>query len=233
MKKLISTLCLSACFIPMISIASPELPSLELTGVGKILVVPDMAKFSVDVVETKDTAEKAKQSVDKAVTSFLARLEVQGVKRENINSGNIRLTAEYRYPKGKKPELIGYQAVRNITVTVMDLNKLNGYLDKALGDGINRINYIELKSSKEKEYVEAARLAAIKDANEKAASLAKGFGTEVEGIWKITYQNAYNNRPVLVRSMKMDAAVNATAESYQDNQITVSDSVSVVYLLKN
>lgn len=210
--------------------SSPDFPHLEVSGTGEVLVVPDMAQFSVDVVESKATAEKAKQAADKAVTSFLARLEVQGVKRENINSGNIRLTPEYRYPKGKKPELVGYKAIRNITVTVMDLNKLNGYLDKALGDGINRINHIELKTSKEKEYIEAARLEAIKDANEKAASLAKGFGTEVKGVWKVSYRNNYS-QPVLMKSMRMDAAPNV-AESYQDSQMVISDSVSVVYRLK-
>ncbi|MUK71040.1 oxidative stress defense protein [Aliivibrio fischeri] len=229
MKKIISVLCLSAFLTPVAMAASPDFPHLEVSGKGEVLVVPDMAQFSVDVVESKATAEKAKQAADKAVTGFLARLEVQGVKRENINSGNIRLTPEYRYPKGKKPELVGYKATRNITVTVMDLNKLNGYLDKALGEGINRINHIELKTSKEKQYIEAARLEAIKDANEKAASLAKGFGTSVKGVWKVSYHNNYS-QPVLMRSMAMDSAAN-TAESYQDNQMVISDSVSVVYRL--
>ncbi|MUL02267.1 oxidative stress defense protein [Aliivibrio fischeri] len=227
MKKIISVLCLSAFLTPVAMAASPDFPHLEVSGKGEVFVVPDMAQFSVDVVESKATAEKAKQAADKAVTGFLARLEVQGVKRENINSGNIRLTPEYRYPKGKKPELVGYKATRNITVTVMDLNKLNGYLDKALGEGINRINHIELKTSKEKQYIEAARLEAIKDANEKAASLAKGFGTSVKGVWKVSYHNNYS-QPVLMRSMAMDSAAN-TAESYQDNQMVISDSVSVVY----
>ncbi|AAW86602.1 oxidative stress defense protein [Aliivibrio fischeri] len=229
MKKIISVLCLSAFLTPVAMAASPDFPHLEVSGKGEVFVVPDMAQFSVDVVESKATAEKAKQAADKAVTGFLARLEVQGVKRENINSGNIRLTPEYRYPKGKKPELVGYKATRNITVTVMDLNKLNGYLDKALGEGINRINHIELKTSKEKQYIEAARLEAIKDANEKAASLAKGFGTSVKGVWKVSYHNNYS-QPVLMRSMAMDSAAN-TAESYQDNQMVISDSVSVVYRL--
>lgn len=222
-------MCLSAFLTPVAMAASPDFPHLEVSGKGEVFVVPDMAQFSVDVVESKATAEKAKQAADKAVTGFLARLEVQGVKRENINSGNIRLTPEYRYPKGKKPELVGYKATRNITVTVMDLNKLNGYLDKALGEGINRINHIELKTSKEKQYIEAARLEAIKDANEKAASLAKGFGTSVKGVWKVSYHNNYS-QPVLMRSMAMDSAAN-TAESYQDNQMVISDSVSVVYRL--
>jgi hypothetical protein len=230
MKKIVSALCLSALISPAAFAESPEFPHLEVSGEGKVLVVPDMAQFSVDVVESKATAEKAKQAADKAVIGFLARLEVQGVKRENINSGNIRLTPEYRYPKGQKPELVGYKAIRNITVTVMDLNKLNGYLDKALGDGINRINHIELKTSKEKEYIEAARLEAIKDANDKATSLAKGFGTAVKGVWKVSYHNNYS-QPVLMKSMRMDAASD-TSESYQDTQMVISDSVSVVYRLK-
>ncbi len=157
-------------------------------------------------------------------------MQVKGVERSDIQSANISLQPQYHYPKDKKPELTGYRASRHITVTVRDLEQLNTYLDNALGDGINRINTIQLKVSNEAEYIEQARQAAIKDAMEKAESLAKGFGEKIDGgVWRITYQAA-SPRPMMMR-MAMDAAPETSA-TYQDSQITIRDRVEVVFKLE-
>jgi uncharacterized protein YggE len=209
--------------------ANVTVPHLETIGSGEVTAQPDMAEFSVAVEEVRGTAKEAKQAVDKAVTAFVERLQAKGVERSDIQSANISLQPQYHYPKDKKPELTGYRASRHITVSVRDLEQLNTYLDNALGDGINRINNIQLKVSNEAEYVEQARQAAIKDAMEKAESLAKGFGEKIDGVWRITYQ-ASHPRPVMMR-MAMDAAPE-TAATYQDAQITIRDRVEVVFKLE-
>ncbi|MDX1304124.1 oxidative stress defense protein [Photobacterium sp.] len=210
--------------------ADVDFPHLETTGMGEVMAQPDMAVFTVEVVETRQTAKEAKLAVDKAVTAFNERLKQQGVDRTDITSANITLHPQYHYPKDKQPELTGYRASRHITVTVKLLEKLNEYLDGALGDGINRINHIELKVSNEAEFIEQARQAAIKDAREKAESLAKGFGESIEGVWKITY-HAASPRPIMMRAMAMDAA-GETAATYQDAHMTIRDRVEVVFKLE-
>ena len=209
--------------------ANVTVPHLETVGRGEVTAQPDMATFSVAVEEIRPTAKEAKLAVDKAVTAFVERLQAQGIERADIQSANISLQPQYHYPKDKKPELTGYRANRHITVTVKDLDQLNAYLDSALGDGINRINNIELKVSNEAEYIEQARQAAIKDAMDKAESLAKGFGEKIDGVWSITY-HAASPRPVMMR-MAMDAAP-AISATYQDAQITIQDRVEVVFKLE-
>ncbi|MDO6708043.1 oxidative stress defense protein [Photobacterium sp. 1_MG-2023] len=225
---------LAACFTS-VALASPlamaedSFPRLETIGVGEVTAQPDMATFSVAVEETRKTAQEAKQAADKAVTAFMDRLQKQGVKRADIESANIYLHPQYHHSKDNSPELMGYQATRQITVTVRDLEQLNTYLDNALGDGINRINNIELKVTDEAKYQEQARQAAIQDAQEKAKSLAKGFQTELDGIWNIRYYDS-TPRPVMGR-MAMDAAVQTKA-TYQDAEITFQDRVEVVFRLE-
>lgn len=211
--------------------ANLAVPHLETMGQGEVTAQPDMAEFSVAVEETRTSAKEAKQAVDKAVTAFVERLVASGVERSDILSANISLHPQYHYPKDEKPELTGYRASRHITVTVHDLNKLNDYLDNALGDGINRINNIQLKLSNEAEYMEQARQAAIKDARAKAESLAKGFGTELDGVWRITYQVA-QPRPVMMMKMAMDAGAPEIAATYQDTEMTIRDRVEVVFKLE-
>ncbi len=122
--------------------------------------------------------------------------------------------------------MVGYRASRTVTVQVMDLENLNNYLDLALESGINQVDNIQLKVKDQGQYQEAARMAAIKDAQSKAASLAKGFDQNLGKVWRIEYRQPMN-QPVVMRSMAMDSKMESN--SYQDSVITIRDRVDVTY----
>lgn len=208
---------------------APNFPHISTTGYGEVVATPDMATFSVKVVESTMTAEQAKATVDKVVTSFLNKLESAGVVSTNISSSNLYLAPQYHYPKSGKPELVGYRASRNVSVQVDDLTKLNSYLDIALGEGINQVENIQLQVRDQAKYQQKARTEAIKDANQKAASLASGFERDLGQVWRIDY-NAQSVQPVLMRSMAMDARTESN--SYQDSTIRIRDRVDVIYQLE-
>lgn len=186
--KLYSCLLASALSLSSVSVLAdvPEFAHVTTTGYGEVVATPDMATFSVKVVDTTMTAEQAKQSVDKTVEDFLQYLSDAGLSKDNITSSNLYLAPQYHYPKSGKAELVGYRASRSINVTVTDLADLNQYLDMALKAGINQVDNIQLKVSNQAEYQQKARMAAIKDAREKAASLASGFDKKLGGSGKLT-----------------------------------------------
>ncbi|HHG3403745.1 TPA: oxidative stress defense protein [Vibrio parahaemolyticus] len=229
--KLYSCLLASALSLSSVSVLAdvPEFAHVTTTGYGEVVATPDMATFSVKVVDTTMTAEQAKQSVDKTVEDFLQYLSDAGLSKDNITSSNLYLAPQYHYPKSGKAELVGYRASRSINVTVTDLADLNQYLDMALKAGINQVDNIQLKVSNQAEYQQKARMAAIKDAREKAASLASGFDKKLGGIWQINY-NQMHVQPVLMRSMAMDNKQGSN--SYQDSTLVIRDQVDVVYKLK-
>lgn len=208
---------------------APDFAHVSTTGYGEVVATPDMATFSVKVVDTTMTAEQAKQSVDNTVDAFLKSLADAGLSKDNITSSNLYLAPQYHYPKSGKAELVGYRASRSIDVTVNDLANLNEYLDMALKAGINQVDNIQLKVSNQSEYQQKARMEAIKDAQSKAASLATGFDKKLGDVWQINY-NQMHARPVLLRSMAMDAR--ESSNSYQDSTLVIRDQVDVVYKLK-
>lgn len=93
-----------------------DFPHISTSGYGEVTAVPDMAEFSVKVVESTMNAEQAKAAVDKAVTEFTSKLVKSGVAQQNISSSNLYINPQYHYPANGKPELVGYQASRSITV---------------------------------------------------------------------------------------------------------------------
>ncbi|CAM3004460.1 MULTISPECIES: oxidative stress defense protein [Vibrio] len=206
-----------------------DFPHVATSGYGEVIATPDMAEFSVKVVEITMNAEQAKESVDNIVTSFIKRLTQAGVKESQITSSNLYLTPQYHYPKTGKPELVGYRAIRNVSVEVDDLSKLNEYLDIALEEKINQVDDIQLKVRDEDKYQQQARMAAIKDAQQKAQSLAEGFGRKLDGVWRIDY-NAPMRKAVLTRAATFSEE-SAVSNSYQDSTLIIRDNVNVIYKL--
>lgn len=206
-----------------------DFPHISTSGYGEVTAVPDMAEFSVKVVESTMNAEQAKAAVDKAVTEFTSKLVKSGVAQQNISSSNLYINPQYHYPANGKPELVGYQASRSITVRVEEVSKLNQYLDIALESGINQVNSIQLKVRDQEKYQQQARMAAIEDAKLKAQSLAKGFERRLEGVWRIDY-NTPSVEPIMMRAANLSEKMDV-ADTYQESSLVIRDRVDVVYKL--
>ncbi len=209
-----------------------DFPHLETVGVSQLVVEADMAEINVEVTIKAKTAKEAKELSDKAVAKFIGRLKAAGIARVDIQSANLNLQPQYHYQKNKPAELTGYNASRQVTVKVKELSRLNNVLDSALDEGINRINNIALKTSKESEYIAKARQAAIVDAKNKANSIAQGFGDKIDGVWEIRYFDQHPVQPVMLRMNAASPSFDA-AESYQQGQVTISDRIEVVFRLKD
>ncbi|QHS12396.1 oxidative stress defense protein [Shewanella sp. Arc9-LZ] len=203
---------------------------IETVGTSTIEAAADMAIINVQVSIEADSAKAAKDKADEAVSQFMQRLLKAGVDKKHIQSANLQLNPQYMYVQNEPRKLTGYNASRQMTITVIDLNSLNELLDSALVEGINNVNNIELKSSQEAKIIAQARQAAIDDAKQKAQSLAKGFGEQIAGVWQVRYFPQQANQPEMYRaSMKMNADV---AQTYQQGQVAISDRVEVVFRLK-
>lgn len=203
---------------------------IETVGTSTIEAAADMAIINVQVSIEGDSAKAAKDKADEAVSQFMQRLLKAGVDKKHIQSANLQLNPQYMYVQNEPRKLTGYNASRQMTITVIDLNSLNELLDSALVEGINNVNNIELKSSQEAKIIDQARQAAIDDAKQKAQSLAKGFGEQIAGVWQVRYFPQQANQPEMYRaSMKMNADV---AQTYQQGQVAISDRVEVVFRLK-
>ncbi|WGY45959.1 oxidative stress defense protein [Vibrio sp. ABG19] len=230
--KWIAQLALVFCSVTSLSVLAQtaDFPHLVTTGYGEVEAQPDMAQFSVRVVETTMNAEQAKAAVDKVVAQFTDRLAESGVERKQIASSNLFVAPQYHYPQSGQPELVGYRASRNVTVEVGEIANLNQYLDIALAAGINQVDNIQLKVSDPAKYQMQARMAAIEDAKLKAQSVAKGFERHLGAIWQVEYNDA-NQQPVLMRSMNMSEK-RAISDTYQDSVLTIRDRVQVIYRLE-
>ncbi|KUE79953.1 SIMPL domain-containing protein [Aeromonas schubertii] len=230
-----SILPLSVLFLlsPAWAIEAPTAAHVSVSGVAERKVEPDMATLSVSVTALQKDGLKAKQQVDAKVAAFFGKLEGLGIKRSDVDAGNLVVSPEYQYAPEKKPQLLGYRAQRQLSVRLYQLEKLSQLMETALGAGLETVSQIEYGLKDAKEEKEKVRLAAVEDAKAKAQSLANGFGAKLGKIYAVEY-DAQQPAPVYGRNYKMMAmaAPDAQENTYQQQSIVLSDRVEAVFLLE-
>ena len=211
----------------------PNGPHVVTSGQASVDARPDMATLSIVVnVSSKDAADAKKQADDR-VAQYFDVLQKNGIEKKDIDAANLSTQPEYDYTKEGKSVLKGYRAVRQVEVTLRQLDKLNELLDGALKSGLNEIRSVELGVANADSYKDQARKAAIQNATQQASQLAEGFNAKLGPIYSIRYQVA-NYQPMPMNRMYKAAAAPETSaqETYDQQSINFDDQVDVVFEIK-
>lgn len=219
---------------PLFAIEVPQAPHLVVSGYAEQKAEPDMLTLNVSVTALEKQGIKAKQQVDGKVAAFFGQLEGLGIKRTDVEAGNLVISPEYQYSQNKKPELVGYRAQRQLAVKLYQLDKLSELMDTALKAGLESVSQIEYGLKTPQAMKEQARLGAVEDARSKAESLAKAFGMKLGKVYSVEYRNN-TPMPIYSRALKaaaMSPAADMMENSYQQQQISITDNVEAVFLLE-
>lgn len=209
----------------------PDGPHVVTSGQSSVDATPDIATLSIEVsVSSKDAAE-AKKQTDARVAQYFDFLQKNNIEKKDIDAANLRTQPEYDYLKDGKSVLKGYRAVRQVQVTLRQLDKLNELLDGALKSGLNEIRSVELGVANPEQYRDKARQAAIEDATRQAGQLAKGFNATLGPVYSIRYHVAnYQPMPMARMYKAADAApMTSAAQTYEQQSIHFDDQVDVVF----
>ncbi|CAI2047710.1 oxidative stress defense protein [Serratia ficaria] len=212
----------------------PEGPHVVTSGTSSVDATPDIATLAIEVSVSSKDAAQAKKQVDERVAQYFDFLQKNNIEKKDISAANLRTQPEYDYLKTGESVLKGYRAVRQVQVTLRQMDKLNGLLDGALKSGLNEIRAVELGVAKPDVYREQARQKAIENATQQAASLAKGFNAKLGPVYSIRYHVA-NYQPMPVARMYKAAgaaAENDAAQTYEQQSIHFDDQVDVVFELQ-
>ncbi len=212
----------------------PNGPHVVTSGQASVDATPDIATLAIEVSVSSKDASEAKKQADARVAQYFDFLQKNGIEKKDINAANLRTQPEYDYLKDGKSELKGYRDVRQVQVTLRQLDKLNELLDGALKSGLNEIRSVELGVANPDSYRDKARQAAIENATQQAGALAKGFNTQLGPVYSIRYHVAnYQPMPVARMFKAADAApMTSAAQTYEQQSIHFDDQVDVVFELK-
>jgi uncharacterized protein YggE len=165
--------------------------TITVVGVGKVSLVPDVARLNVGVEVRADTVSEAKDEVDRQIAEITAALKALGIEAKDIqtNHYSIHLEREVRPFIGEgppPPEQEGYRISNMLRVTVRDVEQAGEVLDAVVGAGANLVYGVNFGVSDEAEWQGQAREKAMADANERAGELARLAGLELAEVLSVS-----------------------------------------------
>jgi uncharacterized protein len=229
MKKAI--LILGLLFMTMTYAQDQKLvPMINVSGEGKVKVVPDQASISISI-ETKGTkAEEVKKENDTKMDAILKFIKKANIAKEDFQTQRVSLNPNYDYIKKKS----NYVATQSVLILLKDLSKYDALMEGLVNEGINRIDNVEFKSSKMVQLQSDARKLAIKEAKAKADDFVSVLGQKVgKAILISDNSQTYNPQPRMfaMKAMAMDGA-EASRETLAAGEIEITANVSVSFILE-
>lgn len=222
--------------------------SFEVTGIGKISAVPNIAAINFTVKEKGATQEEAKNAVNSKQNQAISILTSLGIKKKDIKTTSFTVSENYEnvpviepqtyqanqmYPI-KNPSLVqkGYIADSITEVKAEKVETLNQAIDKITALGIYASG-VQYTFADPDVYNKQAVEKAIVDAKKKAQDLARSAGFKLGKIASIRVNDG-NPYPQPVYAMQ--AGENSSADhktNLQPGSSDITATVSISYYIKN
>ena len=174
--------------------------TMTMSGQGTAKAAPDQAQFSTGVITQDRTAALALAANSRAMNAVFATLKRLGIADKDIQTSDFSLSPQYQtYKPGTSgpQRIIGYQVSNTVNVTIEDFGKTGAVLDALVTSGSNQIDNISFSIHDTKALLAQARVAAVKDAIDRAQTYAKAAGVTLGAIMSISESGGvYQPRPM-------------------------------------
>jgi len=174
---------------------------LDINATGEVGRVPDGAVISAGVVSRASTATAALSDSADRMSRVLAALKAAGVADRDVQTSNVSLNPEYRYPQDQAPQLVGYTASNNVTIRFRDIRNAGKILDALVKQGANQINGPTLMIDKPEEALDEARAKAVAVGRARADLYARSLGMRVVRVVTVNESGGYAPPPPMPVAM--------------------------------
>ena len=209
----------------------PMSPHIITTGHAELDIAADMASLHFSVVVQDKDSLRVRQLADAKVAAFVSRLEKVGFKSENLSAGGLKLEPEYQFTSSASQQLAGYKAIRDVRVSLYQLDRISSIIDAASNAGLSKINNIEYGVKDKQNYETKVRNMAIIDSKRRAKELAKAYGSTLGKIYSITYYSN-NNAPDVTGVFDGSAVLKTPAFPFASNKVHFVDNIQVVFSME-
>ena len=210
---------------------APPLPTITVTGTGRVSVRPDVADLRLGVAFTEATVEAARAAGGRALNEVLARLRALGIEDRDLQTSIVSVNPQYDYSReGSPPRLVGYAITNLVAVVVRRIDTVGEAIDAALTAGATSVDRLTFRVDDPTAAEAEARALAVADARAKADTLATAAGVSIAGVAAMLEAGAAIPFPSPFQEMGKLAARDASTP-IEAGENEISASVTVVYRL--
>jgi uncharacterized protein len=226
---IIILLALASAALAQQSPERPRPPSITVNGDATIAAEPDQAQIDIGVTTQARSAPDASRENAERISRVLTDVKKLLGKGDEVKTSGYALNPQYRYPKGGKPEIVGYSANNIVRIKTARLDEVGNLIDAAMQAGANNINRLAFTLKDE----DGARLDALKQAaakaKAKAEAIAASLGLKIVRISSVTegertFQPVYRAMP----TARAEMAVAQAPTPVEPGTVEVRSTVSLV-----
>ncbi|WP_048649027.1 SIMPL domain-containing protein [Nitratireductor soli] len=213
------------------AMAEEQAPRIIVTGEGEATVSPDMAILSLAVLREADTAREALDANNEAMTAVVAAMKEAGIEARDLQSGGLSINPRYVYPNDKNdekaPRIVGYEVANTLTVRIRDLAKVGDILDRSVTLGVNQGGGLTFTNDDPAATLTEARKRAVKDAMDKAETLAEAGGVKLGKVMEISEQTFRQSpMPYAGKAMRIEASADSVPVEAGENSYRIQVNVT-------
>ena len=195
---------------------------IQVSATGKVNMAPDMATVSAGVVTQGKTAREAMFGNATKMTRAFEELEAAGIEKKHITTSQLSLQPKYNYQNRQSPKIDSYEARNTVSAKTYDLDNVGAMLDALVKAGVNNINSVQFSIKDSKSARDKAREDAIREAREKAESMASAAGVKLGKLKSLSEGGGnFNPRPTVFNGVS-ESRQASTPISAGEQQINVT-----------
>ncbi|HEV7957921.1 MAG TPA: SIMPL domain-containing protein [Acidimicrobiales bacterium] len=202
--------------------------TITVTGSGTVTGTPNTVGFQIGVQTTAASAAAALSENNAKTAALEASLLQNGVTKKNVQTSDLNIY-DNTNPMGA---IISFSASDDLNVTTHNLAKAGAAIDAAahaVGNGI-QLSGITFSISNESKFLASARARAIQNAHTEASQIAKGGGTTVGSIVKVTDEENTGSTGIILPYAQF-ASTAAHSVPIEAGSQSINVQVEVVYSL--
>jgi uncharacterized protein YggE len=203
--------------------------TITVTGSGTVTGTPNTVSFQIGVSATALSANAALQENNQKTAALEATLLRNGIAKKNLQTSGLDIYDN----TNAAGTIMNFTAQDNLNVTSHDIAKVGYAIDaaaKAVGNGI-QLSGITFSISNQSKYLAAARARAIRNARTGASQIAKGGGTTVGSIVKVTDEENTGSTGIVYPLTEFASTATANKVPVQAGSQSINVQVEVVYSL--
>lgn len=212
-----------AALVPLRAAADP-LTGIHVTGIGEVVVVPDMARITLEVRREGQDAAALKEELDQVVARVLELTDAMDIPRREVTAANVSIYPRYRRHDDEQV-VDGVVASRTMEITLRDLESIGTLINDALNAGVNGIASVNLDAQNRTELERQALDRAIDDATREAEQVAQRFGVRL-GTLKNAQTGAHQVQPLMEAAF---SRASTAKDSFSPGEMTIRRDVQATF----
>ena len=213
-----------------IGVSKEQRHSIRISGIGKAIGTPDIAKIQLGYSSEKKTVAEAQKDNTEKMNAITSKLKKDfKIDKKDIQTSNYNINPQYDWNEGERT-LRGYKVNQNLNVKIRDLEKVSQILDAAGTAGLNQVGGLNFAVDNPEKLKEEARTKALKNAKEKAEKSARELDVKLGRIISFNEYGSNPNPQPMYKSYAVDeAGLGGAAPNVEAGSTEITINATIEY----